>query len=113
MLRDRLVCGINDNSIQKRLLVEGDKLTLATAVTLAQSYESAVHDATMLLPIGESQHVHAMSPKGQNKTQRGSHVIDVVELGTVPQCVISGRNAVTAITKLVTLRELVNQADHN
>ena len=29
MIRDRLVCGINDEQIQKRFLAEGDKLTLA------------------------------------------------------------------------------------
>uniref|UniRef100_A0A1X7T9X3 Retrotransposon gag domain-containing protein n=1 Tax=Amphimedon queenslandica TaxID=400682 RepID=A0A1X7T9X3_AMPQE len=28
MLRDRLICGINDAAIQKRLLSEGDDLTL-------------------------------------------------------------------------------------
>ena len=35
MLRDRLVCGIRDNAIQKRLLSEHD-LNFAKAVQLAQ-----------------------------------------------------------------------------
>ena len=44
MIRDRLVCGINEDSIQKRLLTEGDKLTLAKAISIAQSYETAEKD---------------------------------------------------------------------
>ena len=40
MLRDRLVCGITDISVQKRLLAEKD-LTLDKAVSLAQSVEIA------------------------------------------------------------------------
>ena len=38
MIRGRVVCGVNDDAIQKRLLAEGDKLTLTKALTLAQSY---------------------------------------------------------------------------
>ena len=37
MICDRLVCGINEDCIQKRLLTEGDKLTLTKAISLAQS----------------------------------------------------------------------------
>ena len=33
MIRNRLVCGVNDDAIQKRLLAEGDKLTFAKAVS--------------------------------------------------------------------------------
>ena len=40
MLRDRLVCGIDDDGIQKRLLAEPD-LTYAKAVDLAQRNETA------------------------------------------------------------------------
>ena len=40
MLRDRLVCGINDDSLQKRLLAEPD-LTYSLAVDLAQRNETA------------------------------------------------------------------------
>ena len=64
MLRDRLVCGINKDRIHKRLLAEGDKLTLEKA---AQSYEATVQDAIVFFPTGESQRVHVVSPKGQNK----------------------------------------------
>ena len=40
MLRDRLVCGITNSTVQKRLLAEKD-LTLEKAVSLAQSVEIA------------------------------------------------------------------------
>ena len=48
MLCDRLVCGINDSNFQKRLLSEGDKLTLADALAIAQALESAVQDSEVL-----------------------------------------------------------------
>ena len=41
MIRDRLFCGVNDDSIEKRLLTEGDKLSLTKAIMIAQSYETA------------------------------------------------------------------------
>ena len=34
MIRDGVMCGVNDDTIQKRLLAEGDKLTLSKALTL-------------------------------------------------------------------------------
>jgi hypothetical protein len=41
MLRDRLVWGINDAGIQKKLLQENDPLTLARALTIAKGAETA------------------------------------------------------------------------
>ena len=41
MLRDRLVWGINDAGIQRKLLQENDPLTLAQALTVAQGAETA------------------------------------------------------------------------
>ena len=41
MLRDRLVWGINDAGIQKKLLQENDPLTLARALKVAQGAETA------------------------------------------------------------------------
>ena len=43
MLRDRFVCGINNETIQRRLLAE-TKLTLKKALTLAKSTETAVEN---------------------------------------------------------------------
>ena len=47
MLRDRLVCGIRDDAIQKRLLSEHD-LNFAKAVQLAQSMETAAKNVKEL-----------------------------------------------------------------
>ena len=44
MLRDRLVCGVNDSCIQRRLLAEPD-LTLKKAMDLAVAVEFAGKDA--------------------------------------------------------------------
>ena len=46
MIRDRVVCGVNDDTIQKRLLAEGDKLTLTKALTLAQSCQGCHYLST-------------------------------------------------------------------
>ncbi len=43
MLRDRLVCGINDDRIQRRLLAETD-LTFEKALKIAQAMETANKD---------------------------------------------------------------------
>ncbi|XP_061128573.1 uncharacterized protein LOC133150206 [Syngnathus typhle] len=51
-LRDRFVCGLHNESIQKRLLTE-DKLTLQRAVEIAVSAETAARDATELQANGE------------------------------------------------------------
>ena len=49
MLRDRLVCGINEPKTQKRLLSE-PKLTLKTAFELAQAIETASKDLLDIQP---------------------------------------------------------------
>ena len=54
MIRDRLVCGINDDAIQKRLLSE-PKLTYKRAVELAQSLETADKNVKLLGKQGKGQ----------------------------------------------------------
>ena len=44
MIRDRLVCGINDSQIQQRLLIEPN-LLLSKATQLAQGIELAKQDS--------------------------------------------------------------------
>ena len=44
MLRDRLVCGVNDERLQRRLLAE-PQLTFQKALELSQAFESSVKDA--------------------------------------------------------------------
>ena len=43
MLRDRLVCGISDEAIQRRLLIEA-ALTLKKALEIAQGMEAALQN---------------------------------------------------------------------
>lgn len=61
LLRDRLVCGINDDGIQRRLLLETKKLTFERALEIAVSMEAA------------KQHVTEI----QTGTGSGHHGIDV------------------------------------
>ena len=56
MLRDRLVCGINNNKFQQRLLAEGRTLTYDRALEPALSMEAAEENSST---IGSFQQVHA------------------------------------------------------
>ena len=60
MLRDRLVCGINDERMQRRLLAEPD-LTCKKAVQLAQAIESAEQNVRDLHK-SSSRDLHAVVP---------------------------------------------------
>ena len=69
MLKDRLVCGINDESIQRRLLAEAT-LTFKKALELAQGMEAAAKDVREMQgtpqPASagqESEEVHALSKR--------------------------------------------------
>ena len=48
MLRDRLVCGVRDSALQKRLLAEEDSLTFAAAEKLSPAAESVSRDVGQL-----------------------------------------------------------------
>ena len=67
MLRDRLVCGINDQRIQRRLLAEA-KLTFTKAFELAQAMEAADRNAKDL---EKASGIHAVwtqnKPAGQRR----------------------------------------------
>ena len=60
MLRDRLVCGINDDSIHKRLLAEPN-LTYKKAVELARGLETADRNVK-LLKSGATSHIKRETP---------------------------------------------------
>ncbi|XP_062401725.1 LOW QUALITY PROTEIN: uncharacterized protein K02A2.6-like [Sardina pilchardus] len=65
MLRDRLVCGINDDRIQRRLLSEpDDKLTWERALELATAMETAMKDVAQLQQktVGQEEAVHQVQP---------------------------------------------------
>ena len=69
MLRDRLVCGINDKRVQRRLLAEPG-LTFAKALELAQAAETAESNAKQLEQVTQSTVMHAVS---SGKKGGGSH----------------------------------------
>jgi hypothetical protein len=48
MLRDRLVCGVSDERIQRRLLGEDDTLTFEKAFSIAQGMEAAARNTAAL-----------------------------------------------------------------
>lgn len=62
MLRDRLVCGINDDRIQRRLLSEAD-LTFEKALKIAQAMETANKDVKDL----QAQRLEMSVPMRMNK----------------------------------------------
>ena len=57
MLHDRIVCGISDARIQRRLLAE-PRLTYAKVVQLSQSMEAAERNSKPILPQKETATVH-------------------------------------------------------
>ena len=75
MLRDWIVCGVNNNKIQQRLLSE-KTLTLTKALELAQGLETAAKNGKVLSQPGNgqetvvstnSQTVHRVTPSASNR----------------------------------------------
>ena len=100
MIRDRLVCGVNNDSIQKRLLTEGDKLSLTKAISIAQSYEMSEKDATELLTQDANSQPYTESSQHKLQEHRGKSatVVQKQDTGQVP--VILRKNAVTIVIRL-------------
>ena len=73
MLRDRLVCGVNDAKIQRLLLME-DRLTLDKAFKIACSQETADRDVNVLQGItnhtSQVQKITTKKPTSQYEDQR-------------------------------------------
>lgn len=67
MLRDRIVCGINNDAMQQRLLSEDD-LTLAKAIKISQSMEDAHKNAN---------DIRSHSHHSQSETQGNSNVHNI------------------------------------
>ena len=68
MLRDRLVCGINDARLQRRLLAEST-LTFEKALSVALAWESAERNARHLqLPTAVGETVHAIG-QGRHRNE--------------------------------------------
>ena len=67
MIHDRLVYGINDGAIQKRLLAE-PKLSLAKAVEITQATETAAQSMRKLRVKSESDATPSQPTSAVNKT---------------------------------------------
>ena len=69
MLRDRIVCGINDDTIQKRLLAEV-KLTYAKALELAQGLETAARNVKEISCKKETASPYTLTRNGQQEVYK-------------------------------------------
>ena len=72
MLRDRIVCGINNSKIRQKLLSE-KKLTLKLAIETAQAIETAAKDDKEMARQGNAQStesVHRVTPPKRGKDTR-------------------------------------------
>lgn len=84
-LRDQLVCGLHQESIQKRLLAE-DKLTFKKASEIAQAMELAERNTTELKAI-ENTDVQAVSDKHRvNKKHSQSAPTQSLRTGGAKKC---------------------------
>ena len=71
MLRDRLVCGINHDRTQQRLLSEGATLTLQKALDISLSLESAIQQSAIIHnDLRPKQEVVANVEKKPNSTSK-------------------------------------------
>ena len=71
-LRDRLVCGLHSETIQKRLLAEKN-LTLASAIEMAQGMEAATRQSTELrsqAATGQPQNIQLLSKSAAKPTKK-------------------------------------------
>ena len=71
MLRDRLVCGVNDDRIQLKLLAEKDTLTFENAMELALAMEAASKNAKDLCAGITCATVNAVKQGNQFKSPKG------------------------------------------
>lgn len=66
-LRDRLVCGLIQEHLVKKLLTVGDGLSFAEAVKIASAYESAEKETKNIQPVGSVSAIKKPVP-GQSRT---------------------------------------------
>ena len=70
LLRDRIICGINDDHVQRRLLLE-KALTFEKALELAVSLETAKKNVSELQSTAMPQLQERRTPTGQMQVQAG------------------------------------------
>ena len=112
MLRDRLVCGLRDVKVQRRLLAEG-KLTFAKAFELAQVAELTDKNVADLQRPQTPEAVHAVKRSGsppQNSCFRcrgRDNILSLVEVSTRHPTVGLRAQSATAVGKKDTWSEPV------
>ncbi|KAK9732091.1 hypothetical protein QE152_g13103 [Popillia japonica] len=67
-LRDRLVCGLSSETVQKKLLSEVN-LTFARACSLAQAHEMAEMQSKLLTTTNQVHHIRSRSTQSSNFKQ--------------------------------------------
>ena len=114
-IRDKFVCGLCNETMQKRLLAEKN-LTLAVAIEIAQGMEAANKQTTELrAATGQSQLYDiqllfkARAPKPKKKCYRCGRT---GHLAIYLQFVTSKTRNVETMTKLVTLLKCANPENH-
>lgn len=115
MLRDRLVCGINDDRIQRRLLSEpDDKLTWERALELATAMETAMKDVAQLQQktVGQEEAVHQVQPPVSDQK---THVmcLDAEERTQRRTAVLQSQCAIIAARKGIWLENAAVQDSPN
>ena len=103
MIHDRLVCGINEDSIQKHLLMEGDKLCL---LLNPMKLQRRIRLNCCQRRLYHSQYTESNLQQLMCTTRS---VTDVQDQDTSQVPVILRRNAATIAIRLATLSELVQQ----
>ena len=88
-LRDRLVCGLRDVTLQKRLLTKED-LTFARAVEMAETAERAEKDAAEL-QVATTPEVHRLPVREPTKDDRRESGTGRMRQHQSPQCFRCGR----------------------
>ena len=74
LIRDRLVCGVANSSIQRRLLAE-QNLTLKQAHDLARAIETAEKNVRDLQGQKQSTAVHTVTHRGERSTGRARRTL--------------------------------------
>ena len=113
-IRDRLVCGLRSEGIQKRLLAEAE-LTLTKALEIAQSMEAADRNTQHLKQKGNSDplrvsDIHRNSTHGSGSSARsGTHgevdlinVFDVAVILTKATSVVTEKQCVMHVVRQAT-----------
>ncbi len=104
MFRDQLVCGINNEVIQRRLLAE-DKLTFDRTLEMALCMESAsshARDMSGSAPVCLPAAVNVIKHSQDSGRPSGKPASAVTEASTTPMTVPSKTQLATSVARLVT-----------